>query len=134
MTETATTTALTANHIRDMVRGPRGQNLDPCLRQQPAVLDLAIHYLLLPRDAEGHQAVPLRHGSRGQPQLSAYWCDWMADGSLNKDSDSPTIHAVILHGSASPACPVWSSPRQRGDLPHHRRRCRAVLRFVQRPL
>ena len=135
MTETATTTALTADHIRDMVRGPVDGISDPAsASNQQSWIWRSLLYCFreMQRDIKQYRSDMGRVDNRNSP---AYWCDWMANGSLNKNSDSPTIHAVILHGSTHP--PRVLSGRHLDNAVTFLTTegvAEAVLRFVQRPL
>ena len=128
MNDTETTTALTADHIRDMVR----THAHPRIQQSWIWRSLLYCFREMQKDMKQYRSDIGRVDNRNSP---AYWIDWMANGGLNKNSDSPTIHAVILHGSTHPPRTLSGSHLDKAvQFLTTEGVAENILGFVQRPL
>jgi hypothetical protein len=129
MNDTETTTALTADHIRDMVRGIT----TPHETQQSWIWRSLLYcFREMQKDMKQYRSDIGRVDNRNSP---AYWIDWMANGGLNKNSACSEIHAVILRDAKHP--PRVLSGRHLDNAVTFLTTegvAEAVLRFVQRPL
>ena len=132
---TAVSAPLTADYIRSMIRPTKSvENSDAFATQQQSWIWRSLLYCFreMQKDMKQYRSDIGRVDNRNSP---AYWCDWMANGCLNKNSDCSTIHAVILHGSTHP--PRTLSGRHLDNAVTFLTTegvAEAVLRFVQRPL
>ena len=129
MNDTATTTALTADHIRDMVRS---DHVSASNQQSWIWRSLLYCFREMQRDIKQYRSDMGRVDNRNSP---AYWCDWMSDGGLNKNSACTDIHAVILRDAKDP--PRTLSGRHLDNAVTFLTTegvAETVLRFVQRPL
>ena len=95
MNDTSTATALTADHIRDMVRS----DYDTLYQQQWVWRSLLYCFREMQRDIKQYRSDMGRIENRNSP---AYWIDWMSDGGLNKNSPASEIHRVILTDTKNP--------------------------------
>ena len=129
MNDTATTTALTADHIRDMVRS---DHVSASNQQSWIWRSLLYCFREMQRDIKQYRSDMGRVDNRNSP---AYWIDWMSDGGLNKNSACSEIHAVILRDAKNP--PRTLSGRHLDNAVTFLTTegvAENVLRFVQRPL
>ena len=102
MTDTATTSnVLTATTIRDMVRNGSQLPNDnrPATQQSWVWRSLLYCFREMQRDIKQYRSDLGRVDNRNSP---AYWCDWMSDGRLNKNSAASDIHNVILEDVKDP--------------------------------
>jgi len=95
MTDTATTNVLTPDHIRDMVRSDH----DTLYQQQWVWRSMLYCFREMQRDIKQYRSDLGRLENRNSP---AYWCDWMSDGRLNKNSAASDIHNIILEDVKDP--------------------------------
>ena len=129
MTETATTTALTADHIRDMVRS---DHVSASNQQSWIWRSLLYCFREMQKDIKQYRSDMGRVDNRNSP---AYWIDWMSDGGLNKNSACSEIHAVILRDAKDP--PRTLSGRHLDNAVTFLTTpgvAENILGFVQRPL
>ena len=129
MNDTATTTALTADHIRDMVRS---DHVSASNQQSWIWRSLLYCFREMQKDMKQYRSDIGRVDNRNSP---AYWIDWMSDGGLNKNSACSEIHAVILRDAKDP--PRTLSGRHLDNAVTFLTTegvAENVLRFVQRPL
>ena len=97
MNDTATTTnVLTPDHIRDMVRSDQ---VSASNQQRWVWRSLLYCFREMQRDIKQYRSDLGRVDNRNSP---AYWCDWMSDGRLNKNSAASDIHNVILEDAKDP--------------------------------
>tara|TARA_R100001443_G_scaffold115577_1_gene133678 strand:- start:107 stop:490 length:384 start_codon:yes stop_codon:yes gene_type:complete len=96
MNDTATTNVLTPDHIRDMVRS---DHVSASNQQRWVWRSLLYCFREMQRDIKQYRSDLGRVDNRNSP---AYWCDWMSDGRLNKNSAASDIHNVILEDVKDP--------------------------------
>jgi len=97
MTDTATTpNVLTPDHIRDMVRSDQ---VSASNQQRWVWRSLLYCFREMQRDIKQYRSDLGRVDNRNSP---AYWCDWMSDGRLNKNSAASDIHNIILEDVKDP--------------------------------
>ena len=96
MNDTSTATALTADHIRDMIRSDQ---VSPSNQQSWIWRSLLYCFREMQRDIKQYRSDIGRVENRNSP---AYWIDWMSDGGLNKNSPASEIHRVILTDTKNP--------------------------------
>ena len=129
MNDTATTTALTADHIRDMVRS---DHVSASNQQSWIWRSLLYCFREMTKDIKQYRSDMGRVDNRNSP---AYWIDWMSDGGLNKNSACSEIHRVILTDTKNP--PRTLSGRHLDNAVTFLTTegvAENILRFVQRPL
>lgn len=132
--ENATTTPLTADHIRRMIQPTGSETLSAVLAdQQQSWVWRCLLYCLREqrRDLKRYRSDLGKVENRGSP---AYWVDWMSYGNIGKDSSPLDVHSVILHGDKMP------TRRLSGKHLDNAVRflcedgvAEAILKFVQRP-
>lgn len=97
MTDTATTpNVLTPDHIRDMVRSDQ---VSANNQQRWVWRSMLYCFREMQRDIKQYRSDLGRVDNRNSP---AYWCDWMSDGRLNKNSAASDIHNIILEDVKDP--------------------------------
>ena len=128
MNDTETTTALTADHIRDMVR----THAHPRIQQSWVWRSLLYCFREMQRDIKRYRSDIGRVENRNSP---AYWIDWMSDGGLNKNSGCTDIHAVILTDTKDPPRDLSGSHLDKAvQFLTTEGVAENILGFVQRPL
>ena len=129
MNDTATTTALTADHIRDMVRS---DHVSASNQQSWIWRSLLYCFREMQRDIGQYRKDMGRVENRNSP---AYWIDWMSDGGLHKNSSASDVHTVILTDTKNPPRDLSGSHMDKAvQFLTTEGVAEAVLRFVQRPL
>jgi len=129
MNDTETTTALTADHIRDMVRS---DHVSASNQQSWVWRSLLYCFREMQKDIKRYRTDIGRVENRNSP---AYWIDWMSNGGLNKNSACTDIHAVILRDAKDPPRTLSGSHLDKAvqflTTPGV---AENILGFVQRPL
>jgi hypothetical protein len=121
MNDTATTTnVLSPDHIRDMIgNGMPSREMNDLVRNGSQLPDnrlanqqrwvwrsLLYCFREMQRDIKQYRSDIGRVDNRNSP---AYWCDWMSDGRLNKNSAASDIHNIILEDVKNPPRPLNGS-------------------------
>ena len=129
MNDTSTATALTADHIRDMIRSDQ---VSPSNQQSWIWRSLLYCFREMQRDIKQYRSDIGRVENRNSP---AYWIDWMSDGGLNKNSECSEIHRVILTDTKNPPRDLSGSHLDKAvqflTTPGV---AENILHFVQRPV
>ena len=99
MTDTATTSnVLSPDHIRDMVRSVHDE-ASASNQQSWVWRSLLYCFREMQRDIKQYRTDLGRVENRNSP---AYWCDWMSDGRVNKNSACADVHKMILEDAKDP--------------------------------
>ncbi len=114
MNDTETTSnVLTPDHIRDMIgNGMPSREMNDLVRNGSQLPDnrlanqqrwvwrsLLYCFREMQRDIKQYRSDLGRVDNRNSP---SYWCEWMSDGRLNKNSAASDIHKMILEDAKNP--------------------------------